>query len=102
MFRAPRGLAPGYELGVTDYHSLTAGGDKPEYVASLASVSREEKRRFSARLKLGDMEVLEIESATHPREHGSCRSSLPSMLSRTSDRQDPGVNVPSTANWKSG
>lgn len=87
-------------MGVIDHHSPTEGGDKPVYLTSVASVSREEKCRFFVRLKLGDMEVREGGSAPHPHEHHPYRSSLPSVSSRASDRRDPGVNVLPSAQLK--
>jgi len=102
MFRAPRGSVPSYESGVIDHHSLTEGGDKSGYLTSVASVSREEKCRFFGRLVLGNMEVREAGSAAHPREHHPYRSSLSSVSSRASDRPDPGVNAPPSAQLKIG
>ena len=81
MCRAPRDWVPDCGWGVTDYHSLTGGGDRPGYLASVASVSREEKCRFVVKRMLGDMEGWEAAPATHPHEHGPCRTSTLSVSS---------------------
>ena len=91
-FQVPRGLAPSYGLGATDYRSPTGDGDKPDYLTSVVTVSREGERRFCAGSMLGGMEVRGTELPARPREHDSCRSRPPQVSSRTSDLQDPGVS----------
>lgn len=91
-FQAPRGLAPSYGSGVTDYCYPTGGGDKSDYPTSAATVSQEGERRFFARSTLGGMEVRGIELPAHSRDHDSCRSRPPPLPYRASDRRDPGVS----------
>ena len=78
MCQVPRDRVLGYEWEATDRHSPTGGGDTSGYPTTSASFSRGYESRFVAKLTLGgmDTEEGEVGLATHPCEHGSCRSSI--------------------------